>query len=210
MRIKMKRFFLTSVLVLIILSIAFADDTLIDSYSEVNVTSNFYIADGLNVGGRTAAGVSFEVSASGLQISSCKFYLKKQGSPTGDMVAKLYTHAGTFGESSIGTGTALATSTGIDASTLSTSYALITFTFTSSYALVNGAYYVVVVEWLGSGYVNYIFIGYKSEHVEGHGNFCYEKYGSAWSYNGTQTPAFYVYGSPAAATGAGQVIIIGD
>jgi len=175
-------------------------ETLIDSYSEANVNAEWEILDGVNPTGYLSAGVSFEVTTSGLQISSCKFYLKKYGSPTGNMVAKLYAHSGTFGVSSIGTGSPLATSGGVDASTLSTSYGLVTFTFSTSYALINGTYYVIVVEWVGTGFVNYIVIGYKSEHVTGHGNFCYQKGDLSWSYNGTRTPGFYVYGSPAAAT----------
>src|SRR3990170_1331257 len=94
-----------------------------DSYSETN-------ADGYGNlhNDATKIGQSFNASF-GATLNTCQFYLKKTGSPTGNAVAKLYAHSGTYGTSSIATGAALATSGTLNVATLTTSAVLKTFTF---------------------------------------------------------------------------------
>lgn len=95
---------------------------LIDSYSE----DSWIVAVQLGVFYK-GLGQSFQTT-SATTLDSCKFNLKKIGSPTGNATAALYSHTGTYG--STGTpDTLLATSDNFDVSSLSTSYDLITFDF---------------------------------------------------------------------------------
>ncbi len=89
------------------------------------------------------------------------FYLKKFGSPTGNAVATLYAHTGTFGGVSSPTGTALATSSNYDVSGLTTDLATVRFTFPEgqNYSLGNGVYYWIVLEYSGGDGTNYVQIG---------------------------------------------------
>ena len=69
---------------------------------------------------RTGVGQAFTPGLSSF-IRSARFYLSKDGSPTGTIVSKLYATTGPAG-SAAPTGSALATSAGLDVSTF-TSYA---------------------------------------------------------------------------------------
>ena len=80
-------------------------------------------------------------------LTNVMFSLGKQNSPTGTIVAKLYNHSGTFGTSSVPTGTALATSGTISAADLSESYTIAQFYFPSPYQLTSGNYYCITVEF---------------------------------------------------------------
>lgn len=113
----------TIIAVFLFFNISLAVDV-IDSYSETNdsghVTQIYY--------GYREYGQSFTSSGT-YTLTSAKFYLKRFGSPTDTLKVRIYAHSGTYGNSSIGTSSPLATSDGIDAATISTSYQLITFTF---------------------------------------------------------------------------------
>lgn len=91
-------------------------------------------------------------------LDSVVFRIDKVLSPTGTMSAKLYAHSGTFGTSSVGTGSALAVSGSIDVSTLTTSAQSITFSFTGTnkVKLAANTPYVIVVEYSGGDATNYI------------------------------------------------------
>ena len=160
--------------------------TLVDNYSESNYGS--YIA--LYIGAKIASGQSFTASNSG-NLTSCKFYLRKYGSPTGNAYAKLYSHSGTYG--STGTpNTLLATSGSFDVSTLTTSYALIIFTFSGSeqYCLTkNDKYFIVVESNLGNG-SNHVRFASDSSSPSHSGNLAF--YDTSWDYSGVDG-IFYVY-----------------
>ena len=161
---------------------------LIDSYSESN---NDY-GHTMYSGWRTRTGQSF--TGKKLKLSSCVFYIKKVGSPTGNAVAKLYAHSGTFGASSVPTGSALATSDNFDVATLSTSYGLITFNFTGvNKYLIDAGYWCIDCEYSGGDSSNYITIGADNSSPAHSGNsFIYD---SSWTAT-TQDICFYVYGIP--------------
>lgn len=76
--------------------------------------------------------------------------LRKVGSPTGNLVAKIYAHSGTFGTSSIPTGAALATSVNIDVATLTTAYQEIEIGFATQFEMVASTNYVIAFEYTGS------------------------------------------------------------
>jgi hypothetical protein len=169
-----------------------------DSYSESNQGTSFTL-DGFT----TAAGQSFQ--STGGDISSAKFYIKKYGSPTGSAYAKLYAHSGTFGTSSVPTGSALATSSALDVSTTTTSYVLYQLTFSTSYTMTASTYYVIVIEYTAGDGVNFLEIGSDFTSPTHGGNAC-DYYSSAFHAYSSVDTCFYVYVADAAAT----VINIGD
>ena len=162
-------------------------ELLVDSYSETNRDA----ARVLRGGGATGAAQSFTAILGSL--SSCKWYLKKYGNPTGNAIAYLYAHSGTYGTSSVPTGTALATSDSFDVSTLTTSYQLITLTFTGAqqYQLINGTYYCIAIVYSGGDGSNYINVGTDASSPTHSGN-CSE-YVSAWGAISGADAVFYVY-----------------
>jgi len=119
---------------------------IVDSYSESNHSGSVVVVSNYEW---IEVGQSF--TGDGGTLDSIKFYIKKYGSPTGNCSAKVYAHTGTFGTSSVPTGSALATSGTIDVSTISTSISLVTFTFSGAekITLTNGTKYVAVLEYGG-------------------------------------------------------------
>ena len=97
---------------------------LADSYSESNDSNSTFQLYG---GSYTGRGQS--VTAAGGNLYSVVWYLKTNGgAPTGNAVAKLYTHSGVFGTSSVA-GTLLATSEPLDVTTLTSTRTLKTLNF---------------------------------------------------------------------------------
>lgn len=123
--------------------------------------------------------------------SHVAFQLKKVGSPTGNVVAKIYAHSGTYGASSVPTGAALATSNAIDASALGTSYTWWDFTFPASswYQFAANTQYVVALEYSGGDGSNYVHVGYQASGAHGGNKATYN--GSVWSAQATEDTAFY-------------------
>lgn len=160
--------------------------TIVDSYSEANqdtsVTGNSDVP---------ANGQSF--TGDGGTLNTVNFYVKKGGSPTGNATAIIYAHTGTFGTSSVPTGSALATSGVFDVSTLTTSFQLITFTFTGGekITLTNGTKYVVVLDYGGGDIGNFLNIGADGSSPSHAGNWSF--FTSSWSADATKDLCFYVY-----------------
>jgi hypothetical protein len=136
-------------------------------------------------------------------IDSCKFYLKKNGTPT-NIKAKLYSHSGVWGSSGY-PGTLLATSDTVDASAIATGYGLITFTFSGAnrVALTNGAHYCILITCAQdtSNYLNY---GYDGSSPAAGGNLI-QGDGSTWTSYDWADAIFYVYGDTAPLTGEVRV-----
>jgi hypothetical protein len=111
-----------------------------DAYLETNQDSDTALQDtvGADV---SAVGQSF-IGNDGALLQ-CTFYLKKTGSPTGTAVAKVYAHAGTFGQSSVPTGT------------------LTNFAFSggNQVVLASGTPYVLVLEYSGGSAGNVVQAG---------------------------------------------------
>lgn len=112
-----------------------------------------------------AVGQSFAGNAG--ELANALFYLKKTGSPSGDITAKVYAHSGTFGSSSVPTGTALATSETIDIADVTGTYAEYVFRFNqvttdNNITLASGTNYVVTVEYSGGDGSNYLDVGYDA------------------------------------------------
>jgi hypothetical protein len=194
-------------LFLIFASSILKSQTLIDSYSETNQDGGASVSAGSF--NNQIVGQSFTGASQIYGLQTVKFYLRKSGSPTGSAYAKLYSHDGTYGSSSLPTGSALATSSVLDVSTLTTEYQLITFTFSEPYYDINATtYYVITFDYAEGNNSNYIEVGLDSSSPSHSGNSCYYTLGSWTSYTGWDF-VFYVYGA-SAVTGAPQIIIIGE
>jgi hypothetical protein len=164
--------------------------TIIDSYSEENQDGSGIISN--------TVGQSFTNNSGSIQLDSCKFYLKKggiSGSPTGNAVAKIYAHSGTYGTSSVPTGSALATSDNFDVSTLSGSFGLATFNFSGSnrIQLNDSTYYCVLIEYTNGDEFDYVENGHDESSPSHSGNQFYGSEGD-WTAQNAVDVCFYVYG----------------
>lgn len=159
-----------------------------DKYNESNQDTTQSLVSGSVIGN----GQSFV--GNGGVLTSAQFYLKKTGSPTGTAVAKVYAHSGTFGTSSIPTGTALATSATLDVTTLTTSYQLIAFKFigTNNITLTNATDYVITIEYSGGSSGNTVDVGIDSSSPTHSGNES-TLTGSTWTAHSGIDTIFFVY-----------------
>jgi hypothetical protein len=116
----------------------------IDSYSESNQDDLYGLNNSEN---GVEVGQSFEASGNFI-LSSVQFYLKKTGTPTGNAYAIIYAHTGTYGTSSLPTGSALATSDAFDPDSVGGTFGLAEFTFSGAeqISLISGTKYVVIIQ----------------------------------------------------------------
>jgi hypothetical protein len=148
--------------------------TVFDSYPESNSSGNYY---GVYWPGSAFQVLqSFRAGFSGT-LAAARVELKKLGSPTGSVYAKIYPHAGTFGTSSVGagdplTGTPLATSEALDISTLTTTGTVKTLAFTGSnkIALSPWTPYMLAVEYMAGNVSNALQVGVDQSSPTHQGN----------------------------------------
>lgn len=159
---------------------------IVDSYSESNQDSLESLS------GTDKVGQSF--TGDGKKLGSAEFYCIKGAGATGTIVAKVYAHSGTYGTSSVSTGSALATSDSVDASSISTSLSLQEFTFSGvdKISLTDETKYVVTVE--GDFSASFINIGKDESSPTHSGNYSETFLGSWNTFSGTDL-IFYVYSS---------------
>jgi len=170
-------------------------DNLVDIYSETNYNFNWVLGKESGTGaGGLAVGQSF-TNTDEADITSCKFYLKKTGFPTGNAYAKLYAHSGVYGTSSVPTGAVLATSDAFDVSTLTSAHILTEFTFTGieQYTMAAATEYVIVIDYGDGSYspLKYVGVGGDSTSQTHGGNSCLYN-SSSWAASAYDT-IFYVY-----------------
>jgi len=163
---------------------------LLDSFSETQTTS--YTSTSTTT---TSYAHSF-VAPVTTKISSVKFYLRKAGSPTGNCYAKLYAHTGTFGSSGKPTGSSLATSAGVDATSIQLTANLFEFTFTgeNKYTLQKDTAYCLAFDFDNDSSTDVLTIGYRNS--SGHtGNMSGFSSGN-WAVlgSGNYDIPFYLYG----------------
>lgn len=114
--------------------------------------SDFQVANATVIG----QAQSFANGANAQYLTRVRLKMKKTGSPTGNLVAKLYAHSGAFGTTSIPTGAALATSVNFDVSKLTTAYLEYEITFLTQFEMVASTNYCIAFEHAvidGSNYV---------------------------------------------------------
>ena len=175
-----------------------ASVTLADNYSVQDTQIIYLRYDPYTV----YAGQSFTPLSTG-NLHSCKFMLKKVGSPPGDysLNAYVYEHNGTYGVD--GTpGTQLAVSDFVSTSVLTTTPEWVTFTFPVGQRpeLSYGTKYFVVVHYShpdadGSNYVGVCGVDRSSVCDNHPGNYVKKNDWTAWSADNTSDLAFYVYNS---------------
>jgi len=157
----------------------FTPETVIDSISLAIRTSYIALSNGNYYRGNCLKG-------NGSYLTSVTFFGGRFGlnPATGDIIARLYTHTGTYGVNGVGTGTQLAQSLGVDASTLSPDASLSTFnpvvfTFAVPYFLVDTTPYVIVLDWNNGAANRYIYFAEAGSIPTGKGNECYYNYSAA-------------------------------
>lgn len=107
-------------------------------------------------------------------LTSANFYLAKTGSPTGTIYAKLFVSSAAWGSNGNPTGSALATSNGVDISTLPTSIGWVTFTFSTPYTMSANTAYALEVGYCATDLspvnVNYAWANTNSTTNSAYGN----------------------------------------
>lgn len=162
----------------------------VDSCSEANANQPFNTL-GLNTS-RWRYGQSF--TGDGKKIGSVEFYLSKNGSPTGDIWAEVWSHSGTFGTSSIGD-TLLATSDVISAATVPTSFNLVELFFSGAdqITLANSTRYVIVLVYESGNFSNHLLMNKNSGGNPHPGNTVSADSGGTWSFESFADTIFYVH-----------------
>lgn len=133
--------------------------------TDTNTTQNTTVA--LN---DVTSGVGQSFTGDGGKLANVVFYLSKTNTPSGNAVAKVYAHSGTFGTSSIPTGTALATSQTVDVTTLTGSLTETTFYFSTQNqnpVLAAATKYVVTIEYSSGTSTNTVNVAANSSTVHG-------------------------------------------
>jgi len=140
----------------------------------------------------------------GITLASCKFYIRANipALASGNVYAKLYAHTGTYGTSSLPTGSALATSDAIAISSMSDSNSLVTFTFSGAnqVSLSSSTYYVLVMENTSANENDVVGGALNSSGTHSGNGAVYLGSSSAWSVQATSDYPFYIYGSSAVPT----------
>jgi len=104
----------------------------IDSYDIANQNEEHSMYTGGNTGKAQCITL-----AQPTRITGVAWDLRKQGSPTGTIYAKLYAVSGTVGSTAVPTGSALATAS-LDVATLGGAFAMVEFTFPAYYEAAAG------------------------------------------------------------------------
>ena len=136
---------------------------------------------------------SFTNTANPHYLTKVHARLRKVGSPTGNLTAKLYAHSGTFGSSSVPTGAALATSVNFNVANLTTSYSEQEIAFTVPYEMLASTNYVIAFEYTGGDASNYVRVEGKT--VGTHAGNRSEKTG-AWAASSGSDLWFKAFTSP--------------
>jgi hypothetical protein len=166
-----------------------------------DVSSNTYYSEYAS-GTHYYGGQSFKNLAQPMILTSIKVSLAKVLSPSGNSYVKVYAHSGTYGTSSVPTGSALATSDPYDVAGLTTSEQFITFTFSGAnqITLSTSTYYVLEFYCPVGDASNYVKLYRRTGVGATHeGNSSYGSITPTWTYDGGDTK-FYVYGNPAGPT----------
>jgi len=174
---------------------------LLDSYSESYQYAGLMLADvhpSDHAVFSSSAGQSSQFTAGDpkYKLYQARFFLRRHGSPTGNLVAVLYASTGTHGTDAKPTGSALATSGTVDITTLPTLvYMLVEFNFPAPlYEVVKNTVYIIQCQ-VQSGVLdgsNYAVIGYDDLTKAHAGNMSHYKNGS-WLVMDDDC-CFYIYG----------------
>jgi len=126
----------------------------IDSYSETNSDTE----QALYSGSVVAVGQALTLASDKI-IDEAEFYLRKQGTPTGNYVAKLYRATGTVGTDAKPEGNLIASTVEKAISQLTTTKQKIRIPYISPRIGMKGEKYVLAVEYAGGDANNYLVVG---------------------------------------------------
>lgn len=169
--------------------------TLIDTYNESNSSGSVI---SLRNGTYIYAAQSF-TNDNVIILSHAKFYIKKVGSPTGNVTAYIYEHDGTYGTgSSPGlTPLVLATSDTLDIETeVTTSFQVLELAFSGAekITLTSSTYYIVALKYSGGDSGNRLVAAIDTTSSTHDGNKSKSTTGATWTVDATEDLIFYVYG----------------
>lgn len=157
---------------------------------------------------RTGQSITASVTAN---VTSISFQMKKIGSPTGNMTAKIYAESNFsgFGVDSRPTGSVLATSDTLAASTLSTSVSTTTFTFSGAnqYRMTSGVNYTIEVNYTSGNVSNSVNVGYDFTILGHSGNQFY--YNGSYTTNDGADTEFVVFASTSSSPPSGTSMLVG-
>lgn len=154
----------------------------LDSYSSANQDYELKIG-AYDAGNSIYPGVAQSfVPGAGGNIDLSQFFIRKEGSPTGNAVAKVYAHSGTFGTDSKPTGAALATSDNFDVSTLTGSFGIKDLIFSGANRILLSSIKCITFEYSGGDASNYVVIGMDASSPT-HGGNSAILFGATWTEN---------------------------
>jgi hypothetical protein len=181
-------------------------ETLLDSYNPTKNSSFLLASNNIQAGGETFTTPNDGVTYS---LSSAKFYLLKDGTPTGSFSAELYALTGTPGTNAVPTGSVLATSDGVNVSVLDTTYTLITFTFSgvNQYAMSPNTNYGIDVYYVNTAEPNYVAVGTDNTLSDDGNDYRTTDNKTSWQAQ-ARNVAFYVYGLGPSVGGVDEDIIL--
>jgi hypothetical protein len=177
-----------------LLLMGLSHSVIIANYTEANAEG---YTEPLNSASQYGYSQSF-TNANSVTLDTATFYIHKNVAPTGNVVAKIWSHAGTYGTSSV-PGTKLATSDNVNVSTLGTTSALVNFTFSGANQITLNAStrYVIEIYYANSSGTSRVDVEIDGTSATHSGNiaFCYFD-GDACIEDVTDL-IFYVYGTEA-------------
>jgi hypothetical protein len=161
--------------------------TLDDSYAVSNADDNNWLCTTYS-----RAGNSF-TSGGGI-LDHIELYLSKVGSPTGNLIVQIYAHTGTYGTSSLPTGSALAASDTFDVTGLTTSPVLtsIAFSGASRISLTAATYYTYSMEYAGGDCTNVRVMAQQDTSSPTHSGNSFS-YDTGWNAEAIADGIFYLY-----------------
>ncbi len=145
-------------------------------------------------------GTSQSITGNGNKIYAIVYKLRAGGTITGNAVAKIYTHSGTFGTSSVPTGEALATSDVLDVSTLTSNGEQIYMEFSTPFTTTDGVKYVITFEYSGGSITNWVLVNKDTTSPTHNGNIATFD-GETWTAENTEDLGFTVVTNTRAAKG---------
>lgn len=155
-----------------------------DSYPESNYSGSGYPYQNFYYG------QSFQPSTTDI-LSNCQFYIQWADNPlTGNIYAVIYNATGTHGTNAKPTGSPIATSDLVDASTVGGTMSLMSFNFSNRIQLDSGSTYIVMLHHDGD-VTHRIFIGVDATSPTHGGNYSYGN-GTTWTSGTTSDIIFYV------------------
>jgi len=167
-----------------------APQVLQDSYDSANNDGDELLGSAFNL----AAGQSFTPKDTA-DITEARFLLKKTGSPTGTIYARLYTlGTGSYGDTSI-PGNLLVTSNGFDVSTLTTTYTMTSFSFSTAQIMNGEARYFIVIDFTGIGDPTALGAAGIDVSSPSHNGNMAENQAGNWNSFSSQDMVFEVYGN---------------